>query len=233
MKDGLVGDPDIYLGAKVKQMGLPNGVKAWVLSSSKYIQGALQICEKYLANSMNGRKLTQKAPNPFPGDYDTDLDTTDMLKDDQATYFQSQIGILRWMVELGWVDIATEVSLLSSHVALPREGHLETIFHFYAYLKQKHNSQLALDPTYPQVDMRSFHKLDCTAFYGHISEAIPNNSPEPRGKEIELHMFVNSDHSNDKIQRRSRTGFCIFINMACVMWHTKHQATVESTVFGG
>ena len=64
----------------------------------------------------------------------------DALKDDQATYFQSQIGILRWMVELGWVDIATEVSLLSSHVALPREGHLETIFHLYAYLKQKHNS---------------------------------------------------------------------------------------------
>ena len=78
---------------------------------------------------MNGSKLTQKAPNPFPGDYDTDLDMMDALKDDQATYFQQQIGILRWMVELGQVDIATDVSLLSSHVVLPREGHLETIFH--------------------------------------------------------------------------------------------------------
>ena len=101
MKDGLIGYPDIYLGAKVKQMELPNAVKAWALSSSKYIQEAIQNCEKYLAHSMNGRKLTQKAPNPFPGDYDPDLDMTDMLKDDQATYFQSQIGILRWMVELG------------------------------------------------------------------------------------------------------------------------------------
>ena len=97
-------------------------------------------CEKYLAQSMNGRKLTQKAPNPFPGDYDPDLDTMDVLKDDQATYFQSQIGILQWMVELGQVDIATEVSLLSAHVALPREGHLEIIFHLYICLKQKHNS---------------------------------------------------------------------------------------------
>ena len=140
MKDGLIGDPDIYLGAKVKQMELPNGVKAWALSSSKYIQEAMQNCKKYLAHSMNRRKLTQKALNPFPGDYDPDLDTMDVLKDDQATYFQSQIRVLRWMVELGQVDIATEVSLLSSHVALPREGHLETIFHLYAYLKQKHNS---------------------------------------------------------------------------------------------
>ena len=148
---------------------------------------------------MNGRKLTQKALNLFPGDYDPDLDMMDALKDDQATYFQSQIRILRWMVELGQVDIATEVSLLSSHVALPREGHLEIIFHLYAYLKQKDNSQLALDPTYPQVDMRSFRKADWTDFYGDVSEAVPNNAPEPRGKEIKLCMFVDSDHANAKI----------------------------------
>ena len=79
--------------------------------------------------------------------------------------------------------------------------------------------------------MRSFHKADWTDFYGDVSEAIPNNAPEPRGKEIKLRMFVDSDHANDKIQRRSRTGFCIFINMVCVMWHTKRKATVESAVF--
>ena len=80
--------------------------------------------------------------------------------------------------------------------------------------------------------MRSFHKADWTDFYGDVSEAFPNNDPEPRGKEIKFCMFVNSDHANDKIRWRSRAGFCIFINMACVMWHMKHQATVESAVFG-
>ena len=107
----------------------------------------------------------------------------DVLKDDQAAYFQSQIGILQWMVEFGGVDIATEVSLLSSLVVLPRDGHsLKIIFHLYAYLKQKHNSRLDLDPTYPQADMRSFHKADWNDFYGNVSEAIPvpNNAPEPR-----------------------------------------------------
>ena len=89
---------------------------------------------------MDGRKLTRKAPNPFTGVDDPDLDMRDMLKDDQATYFQSQIRVLQWMVELGQVDIVTEVSLLSLHVALPREGHLEIIFDLYVYLKQKHNS---------------------------------------------------------------------------------------------
>ena len=183
MKDGSIGNPDIYLRAKAKQMELPNGVKAWALSSINYIQEAMHNCEKYLAHSMNGRKLTQKALNPFPGDYDPDLDTTDALKDDQATYFQSQTRILRWMVELGRVDIATDVSLLSSHVASPRDGHLETIYHLYAYLKQKHNSQLAYDPTYPQVDMRSFHKADWTDVYGDILKwfpIVPQNQGERR-----------------------------------------------------
>ena len=45
-------------------------------------------------------------------------------------------------------------------------------------------------------------------------------------------MIVDLDHANDKIRLRSRTGLCIFINMVCVMWHTKHQATVESAVLG-
>ena len=58
MKDGSIGDPDIYLGAKVKQMELPNGVKVWALSSSKYIQEAVQNCDEYMAHSKNGTKLT-------------------------------------------------------------------------------------------------------------------------------------------------------------------------------
>ena len=91
MKDGSIGNPDISLGAKVKQMELQNRVMTWALSSSKYIQEAVQNCKKYLAHSMNGRKLTRKALNPFPGDYDLDQHMMDMLKDDQATYFQSQI----------------------------------------------------------------------------------------------------------------------------------------------
>ena len=63
-------------------------------------------------------------------------------------------------------------------------------------------------------------------------EALPPNAPEPLGKEVEMHMFVDSDHAGDKATRRSRTGYMIFINMSMIDWHTKKQATVEGTVFG-
>jgi hypothetical protein len=37
LKPSLVGDSDIYLGAKLKMTRLENGIWAWGLSSSKYV----------------------------------------------------------------------------------------------------------------------------------------------------------------------------------------------------
>ena len=45
-------------------------------------------------------------------------------------------------------------------------------------------------------------------------------------------MFVDSDHAGDKSDRRSRTGFMIFMNMEMINWHTRKEATVEVAVFG-
>ena len=42
------------------------------------------------------------------------------------------------MVQLGQVDICTKVSMMLSHVALPRKGYLEAVFHIFAYLKKHH-----------------------------------------------------------------------------------------------
>ena len=118
MKAGSRGDPGIYLGPKVKPMKMNNGVTAWAISPSKYVNEAVNNCEKWIQENMPGHKHSSRATNPFPTYYDPDLDTTNELDEDQATYYQSQIGILHWIVELGRIDIATEVSLLASHVAL-------------------------------------------------------------------------------------------------------------------
>ena len=38
--------------------------------------------------------------------------------------YVSLIGILRWLVELGRIDMTCELSIVSSYTAMPREGHL-------------------------------------------------------------------------------------------------------------
>ena len=73
---------------------------------------------------------------------------------------------------------------------------------------------------------------DWRPFYGDVKEAMPPNAPKPLGKEVELRMFVDSDHAGDKATRRSRTGFMIYMNTALINWISKKQPTVESAVFG-
>ena len=52
--------------------------------------------------------------------YLPDLDVTPDLDLVNAAYYMSLIGILRWMVDLVRVDICLEVSMMYSHMALPR-----------------------------------------------------------------------------------------------------------------
>jgi hypothetical protein len=85
------------------------------------------------------------------------------------------------MVELGCIDIATKVSLLSSPLAYPCEGHLETALYIMSYLCQKHDTRLIFDPTYPKLDMAMFPKYIWTKFYGNVEEAIPANMPPQYG----------------------------------------------------
>jgi hypothetical protein len=232
MKETSMGDPDLYLGAKVRQVVMPNGVYSWMLSPAKYIKEAVKNVEQYIQKRY-GKQLPKKASAPFPRDYDPELDVSPELCGEDVSYYQSQIGTLRWMVEIGRIDIITEVSKLASQLALPREGHLNTIFYVYGYLKDHRDYVIALDPTYPQIDYGVFNDgADWKEFYGDVKEPIPTNAPEAKGSELVVRLFVDSDHAGDKMIRRSRTGYLIYCNSAPILWFSKRQATVESSVFG-
>ena len=62
-------------------------------------------------------------------------------------------------------------------------------------------------------------------------KAIPPNMPKPLGKEVDLHMFVDSNHTGDKQTRKSRTRFLIYCNMVIIDWVSKKQQTIETSVF--
>jgi hypothetical protein len=138
LKPYSAGDPDIYLGAKLCRTHLKNGVWAWGLSPSKYVAQAVKNCEKHLSKKLNNYyRLPFWADNPFPLDYCPELDTSDPLDPACSSFYQHLILVMRWMMELfGRVNIATEISLLSSHLAYPPTGHLEVALHVMGYLKK-------------------------------------------------------------------------------------------------
>ena len=65
--------------------------------------------------------------------------------EEMATRYMQLIGVLRWAVELGRLDIYTKVALLSQQLALPRVGHLEVVYHVFAYLKSHLKSRIIFD----------------------------------------------------------------------------------------
>jgi hypothetical protein len=87
---------------------------AWGLSPSKYVVQAFKNCQVHLTDKINGRySIPARADNPFLVDYDPSTDLSDILDPDFSSFNQHLIEVMMWMVELGHINIATEVSMLS------------------------------------------------------------------------------------------------------------------------
>ena len=54
-----------------------------------------------MSEDSNCWKMPNKADTPLTTTYRPELDVSRELNVDDATYYQSLIGILRWIVELG------------------------------------------------------------------------------------------------------------------------------------
>jgi hypothetical protein len=178
------------------------------------------------------KRLPNKVTTPLSSSYRPELDVSPLLGDEEANYYQQLIGILRWAVELGRIDIAFCTAIMSKYLIQPRRGHLNEVFHMFAYLKSHDCSLVVLDPSYPRVDDARFVKQDWTDFYRDSEEKIPSNAPEPRGKPVIISGFVDADHAGDKVTRRSHTGIVLFCNRAPIVWYSKQQNTVETSTFG-
>ena len=231
LKESSIGPPQLYLGNKVSKVTLSNNITCWAFSSSQYVQAAVSNVVSYLKE--RNLTLPKRASAPFRGDYRPEVDTTPELTPAEAAYYQSQIGVLRWIVELGRVDITCEVSELASMMAMPREGHMDQLYHIYAYLKIKHNAEMVFDPTVPDIDHNAFAPEDWShTVYHDAKETLANDNPPARGLGFVIRAYVDADHAGNLITRRSRTGFIIFLNNAPIYWLSKRQTGIETSSFG-
>ena len=120
---------------------------------------------------------------------------------------------------------------MSTHLALPRQGHLEQLHHIFGYLKMNPKCKLFFYPQHPNIDERAFKEHDWYEFYHDAKERLPSNSPKPHGNMVSTHCFVDSDHVGDKVTRQSQMGILIFVNRAPILWYSKRQNTVETSTF--
>ena len=233
------GPPKQYLGADIEQFDLPEGRKAWSIHCTTYIKSAIETVKDLLAE--DNRKL--KGPNnkgrhagALPTNYKPELDVTDECNADDMSRFQQLIGILRWAVELGRIDIHLEVALMSQYQSSPRYGHLEALYSIFHYLMRFPKKRLVMDPIGIPCDEQHFNNISTTEdwreFYGDVKEEDPPRMPEPLGPPIKMLAFVDSDHAGNVVTRRSHSGFFIFLQNALMYSFSKKQNTVEASTYG-
>ena len=227
--------------ANVKKVFYPDDTYAWAMGSESYTEKAI----KYLKSRLEkdgfrfNKKLSDPAfapTQPFSAvTYRPELDVTEECNEAQITLYQNMIGILRWLVELGRIDIAYEVSLLSRYLVAPRTGHFTQALFIFKYLDRHRKNMIAFDPAYHSVGDPAEIKQrqeSMKEMYPDAQEEIPVNAPPPRGKPIQINCFVDSDHAGDRLTRRSQTGILLFCNSAPIIWYSKRQNTCESSTFG-
>ena len=229
LKPDSIGPPKQYLGASVSRFTIPGSTdECWCMGSEQYVKEAIRNVENWLAD--RDGKLGTKASSPLSPSYAPELDATPLCDEEETSYYHQQIGVLRWAVELGRIDIAAEVSIMAAFAAAPRVGHLNAVFHIFAYLKRHTRSRIVFDSSY--VNHPEVEKPDWSDFYKDATEQIPLDAPEPLGKPVEMTAFVDSDHAGDKVTRRSRTGVLIFLNRSPIVWYSKKQNSIEASSFG-
>ena len=135
--------------------------------------------------------------------------------------YQELIGILRWVVEIGRVDILLEVPLLSFQLALPHVGHVYAVYRVFGYLKQAPKRKLYFDPREPMISEDRFQNFNWEYLYPDACKPIPLDMPKTRGKSMSTHYFVDTNHAGDKTTRRSMTGILIYFNRDPVICHSK------------
>lgn len=229
LKEDSIGPPTRYLGANISQYHFSGDkVPKWVIGSQDYVKEAVRVVKSWL--DQRGMMLKTKVSGVLPSGYRPELESSELLGPDESHFYMQAIGILRWIVELGRIDICGEVSMLSSYSVAPREGHLEAVLHIFSYLSSHERSRIVMDDSYfPHAELE---RPDWSQFYPEARDELPPDMPQPRGKPVQITMFVDASHAANVITRQSRTGVLIFVNRAPILWFSKRQTTIETSSFG-
>ena len=110
-----------------------NGVLC--MAPKKYIDKMIDAYER-----MFGSKPRQVSSPLEHGDH-PEIDDSEELDLEGIKKYQSLIGSLQWVVQIGRFDVSTAVMTLSSFRANPRLGHLNRCKRIYGYLYKMRNER--------------------------------------------------------------------------------------------
>lgn len=178
----------------------------------------VKIVEGLLAQE--GMKLKGKAERPYPQHYRPEVDVSQELEPSSQQY-QQLIGILSWAVELGHVNIITEVSFVISSQCYAMWRSFETVYHTVSlHIWGSMNVQELYWWSNDWCQWTKFCEGRLKDFYGMKEAITPNRSLD---NYVQVSTLIDANHAGNLVTCWSQTGILIFVNKALVMWYVSNK----------
>ena len=110
---------------------------------------------------------TKACERPFLSPYRTGIDLEKVLGGDLQSWYLQIIGVLRRAIEIGRIDITTNISVLYQYLCNPRDSQLNALYRIFWYLncemsrgKNPNMVRLVYDARHKEVDDRLFFESD-------------------------------------------------------------------------
>jgi hypothetical protein len=162
-----------------------------------------------------------------------ELDDSIELELEDVKRYQTMVGNLQWVVQMGRFDITTATMTLAAFRANPRQGHLDRVKRIYGYLYKMRHGAIRIrtqEPDYSDLPDKVYdweHSV-----YAGAEELMPHDCPPSLGKPVVMTTFVDANLYHDLVNGKSVTGVMHFFNKTLVDWFSKKQATVETATYG-
>ena len=177
--------------------------------------------------------LPRQVTSPLTKGDHPELDTSELLDMEGIQIYQSLVGALQWVIQIGRFDVQTAVMTLSRFRAAPRKGHLDRIKRIHGYLSKMRHAVIRIRtemPDYSDIPTKEYDwKYTC---YRGATEEIPHDTPRPLGKPVQTTHYFDANLYHDLISGRSVTGILHLFNKTPIDWYSKLQSTVETATFG-
>lgn len=145
--------------------------------------------ETYISNVLSklakscGKDDFKKSSMPFNDEYHPELDETELLLPDQISGYKSLLDSANWIITLGRFDIAYATNSLSRYSMPPRQGHMESMYKIFGYLRVLSKGKIIIDVGQPAIreTVDVSKDQDWIEFYPDAEENTPLDRLEPRG----------------------------------------------------
>ena len=215
-----VGPISFCLGVRVQRDEHSGSI---TLSMPAYIEDLL---EKLRLSSISGHK-TPMVPGQVPSadDCPTTAADKEAMKQGIQSNYRSVIGTLMYLAGACRPDISYAVNSLARFTTNPGMAHWQALVYLLGYLKETATEGI----TYTGVSLQG-PRIEAEARARARSMrrgGVPNPSLSSESYLNNLVAYADADFASDTVERRSTSGWAVYLNGGPVSWRSHRQKSVS------